>query len=116
MMITTEGIIIQLRMDDISTLGRITSGVKMINLDDNVKVAPHRTSAGGPHICLLEANTHTKFCHQEDLRIPGSCLYFDQFIVFPQITNLGRVYRIKAYEIPEASRTARGIAIVGFLL
>lgn len=39
MMITTEGIIIQLRMDDISTLGRITSGVKMINLDDNVKVA-----------------------------------------------------------------------------
>lgn len=39
MMITTEGIIIQLRMEDISTLGRITSGVKMINLDDNVTVA-----------------------------------------------------------------------------
>lgn len=39
MMITTEGIIIQLRMEDISTLGRITSGVKMINLDDHVKVA-----------------------------------------------------------------------------
>ena len=39
MMITTEGIIIQLRMDDISTLGRITSGVKMINLDSKVKVA-----------------------------------------------------------------------------
>lgn len=39
MMITTEGIIIQLRMEDISTLGRITSGVKMINLDDGVKVA-----------------------------------------------------------------------------
>ncbi|MBQ6888899.1 MAG: DNA gyrase subunit A [Lachnospiraceae bacterium] len=39
MMITTEGIIIQLRMDDISTLGRITSGVKMINLDQGVKVA-----------------------------------------------------------------------------
>ena len=39
MMITTEGIIIQLRMEDISTLGRITSGVKMINLDENVKVA-----------------------------------------------------------------------------
>ena len=29
MMITTEGIIIQLRMQDISTLGRITSGVKI---------------------------------------------------------------------------------------
>ena len=39
MMITTEGIIIQLRMDDISTLGRITSGVKMMNLDKDVKVA-----------------------------------------------------------------------------
>lgn len=39
MMITTEGIIIQLRMEDISTLGRITSGVKMINLEKGVKVA-----------------------------------------------------------------------------
>ena len=39
MMITTEGIIIQLRMEDISTLGRITSGVKMMNLDSNVKIA-----------------------------------------------------------------------------
>jgi DNA gyrase subunit A len=39
MMITTEGIIIQLRMDEISTLGRITSGVKMISLDKDVKVA-----------------------------------------------------------------------------
>ena len=39
MMITTEGIIIQLRMEDVSTLGRITSGVKMINLNENVKVA-----------------------------------------------------------------------------
>ncbi len=39
MMITTEGIIIQLRMQDISTLGRITSGVKMINLNEGVKVA-----------------------------------------------------------------------------
>ncbi len=39
MMITTEGIIIQLRIDDISTLGRITSGVKLINLAKNVKVA-----------------------------------------------------------------------------
>ncbi len=39
MMITTGGIIIQLRMEDISTLGRITSGVKLINLSDGVKVA-----------------------------------------------------------------------------
>lgn len=39
MMITNEGIIIQLRMEDVSTLGRITSGVKMINLEENVRVA-----------------------------------------------------------------------------
>ena len=39
MMITTEGIIIQLRVQEISTLGRITSGVKLINLKDGVKVA-----------------------------------------------------------------------------
>ena len=30
-------------------------------------------------------------------------------------TNTGRVYRIKAYEIPEASRTSRGTAIVNLL-
>ena len=39
MMITTEGIIIQLRMQDISTLGRVTSGVKMMDLEDGVKIA-----------------------------------------------------------------------------
>ena len=30
-------------------------------------------------------------------------------------TNKGRVYRLKAYEIPEASRTARGTAIINIL-
>ncbi len=30
-------------------------------------------------------------------------------------TNMGRVYRMKAYEIPEASRTARGTAIINLL-
>ena len=39
MMITTEGIIIQIRMDDVSQLGKITSGVKLINLDAGVTVA-----------------------------------------------------------------------------
>ncbi|XME01942.1 DNA gyrase subunit A [Lachnospiraceae bacterium C1.1] len=35
------------------------------------------------------------------------------YIIF--FTNLGRAYRLKAYEIPEASRNARGIAIVNLL-
>ena len=39
MMITTAGTIIQLRVAEISKLGRITSGVKLINLDNGVKVA-----------------------------------------------------------------------------
>ena len=38
-MITTEGIIIRLQCSDISILGRITSGVKLINLSDGVTVA-----------------------------------------------------------------------------
>ena len=39
MMITTGGIIIQLRCCDISRYGRITSGVKLIDLKDDVTVA-----------------------------------------------------------------------------
>ena len=35
------------------------------------------------------------------------------YILF--FTNQGRVYRLKAYEIPEASRTSRGTAIVNLL-
>lgn len=39
MMITTEGIVIRLQCSDISMLRRITSGVKLINLDEGVTVA-----------------------------------------------------------------------------
>ncbi len=39
MLITTAGIIIRLECSDISIKGRITSGVKLINLSDGVKVA-----------------------------------------------------------------------------
>ena len=39
MMITTEGIIIRIACSDISILGRITSGVKLMNLDEKVSVA-----------------------------------------------------------------------------
>ena len=35
------------------------------------------------------------------------------FLMF--FTNTGKVYRLKAYEIPEASRTARGTAIINLL-
>ena len=39
MLINTGGIIIRINCSDISVLGRITSGVKLMNLDDNVSVA-----------------------------------------------------------------------------
>ena len=38
MLITTEGIIIQIMVDEISILGRITSGVKLIDLDPNKEI------------------------------------------------------------------------------
>jgi DNA gyrase subunit A len=39
LLITTEGIIIRTQCNGISILGRITSGVKIMNLNENVKVA-----------------------------------------------------------------------------
>ena len=39
MMINTEGIVIRMMCSDISVLGRVTSGVKLMNLPENVAVA-----------------------------------------------------------------------------
>ena len=39
MIINTEGIVIRMECNSISMLGRITSGVKLINLNDNATVA-----------------------------------------------------------------------------
>ena len=39
MLITTQGIVIRLQVNDISELGRITSGVKLINMQDDITVA-----------------------------------------------------------------------------
>ena len=43
MMITSEGIVIRTSVDEISILGRITSGVKLIQLDEGVTVASMTT-------------------------------------------------------------------------
>lgn len=37
-MVTSQGIVIRIRVKDISTVGRVTQGVKLINLEDGVKV------------------------------------------------------------------------------
>ncbi|GMQ64796.1 DNA gyrase subunit A [Vallitalea maricola] len=39
MIITTEGIVIRIRVSDISRFGRVTSGVRLMNLDDDIVVA-----------------------------------------------------------------------------
>ncbi|MFV0465790.1 MAG: DNA gyrase subunit A [Lachnospiraceae bacterium] len=39
MIITTEGIIIRMKVDSISVLGRITSGVKLVNMSEDVMIA-----------------------------------------------------------------------------
>jgi len=39
MLITTEGIIIRIRVDGTALLGRVTSGVKLMNLSDDVTIA-----------------------------------------------------------------------------
>ena len=39
MLITTEGIIIRIPCSDISILGRITSGVKVMNVGENISIA-----------------------------------------------------------------------------
>ena len=39
MLITTEGIIIRIKVNETALLGRITSGVKLMNLPDDITVA-----------------------------------------------------------------------------
>jgi len=39
MMITTEGVIIRFAVSSVSNLGRVTSGVKLINMDEDIRVA-----------------------------------------------------------------------------
>ena len=38
LLITSEGVIIRLRVTDVSKIGRVTSGVKLIDLAKGVKV------------------------------------------------------------------------------
>ena len=47
--------------------------------------------------------------HIEDLFMTST----HNYIMF--FTNKGRVYRLKGYEIPESSRTARGVNIINLL-
>ena len=79
MMITTEGIIIQLRVEDISTLGRITSGVKLMNLDEKVTVAQIAKVRG-------KVSTETEEVEIEDIEdiVEEAFEEVDKEITFPK--------------------------------
>ena len=69
---------------------------------DNFK-AQHRGGKGIKGMQTIEDD------YIEDLLMTTTHHYLNFF------TTLGRVYRLKAYEIPEGSRTSRGVAIVNLL-
>ena len=75
--------------------------IKRMN-EDNFK-AQHR---GGKGIKGMETI-------DEDYVVEMLMMSSHDYLLF--FSNKGRVYRIKAYEIPESSRTSRGIAIVNIL-
>ncbi len=69
---------------------------------DNFK-AQHRGGKGIKGMATVEND------YVEDLLMTTTHHYLNFF------TSYGRVYRLKAYEIPEGSRTSRGMAIVNLL-
>ena len=66
MMINTAGIIIQLRASDFKPIGRITQGVKMMNLDDGVKVVQIAKVRGSVSDGIPESG------HEEDVDSAGT--------------------------------------------
>lgn len=67
MLITDKGIIIQIRANDVSTIGRITQGVKIMNLDGNskiVKIAKVRDKIEGEE--LPEGSEEAVYDENED--------------------------------------------------
>ena len=75
--------------------------IKRMNID-NFKIQ-HR---GGKGIKGMETI-------QDDYIVEMMMTTSHHYLMF--FTNTGRVYRIKAYEIPEASRTSRGTAIINLI-
>ena len=72
-------------------------------MSENNFKAQHRGGKGIKGMQTIEED------YIEDLLMTSTHHYLMFF------TNKGKVYRLKAYEIPEASRTARGTAIVNLL-
>ncbi|MGG3925423.1 DNA gyrase subunit A [Metabacillus fastidiosus] len=63
MLITASGVIIRMDIDDISTMGRNTQGVKLIRLDENVFVST---------VAVVDKEEEEEFHTEEDLEIEES--------------------------------------------
>ncbi|MGG3891122.1 DNA gyrase subunit A [Metabacillus fastidiosus] len=63
MLITASGVIIRMDIDDISTMGRNTQGVKLIKLDENVFVST---------VAVVDKEEEEEFHTEEDLEIEES--------------------------------------------
>ena len=87
-----------------------------IFLVDNQDIALNIVMSGYQALCLVQEDDGYYFSADsfiEEMRaiqFTGSCQSAYHYVMF--FTNFGRVYRLKAYEIPEAGRTARGTAII----
>ena len=91
MLITTGGIIIQIPMSDVSILGRITSGVKLINLDNGVTVAQiakvrEKVSNGDEEISDEELE-NLEDPQNDGMLIPEKNDEEDEEVIFPTEEN-----------------------------
>jgi DNA gyrase subunit A len=88
---------------EINVLVTLTNKGYVKRLPDDTYRTQHRGGRGVSGLTMRE---------EDDVQHIISCNTMDSLLFF---TNQGRVYQLKGYEIPDASRTAKGTAIVNLL-
>ncbi len=88
---------------DVNVLITLTNKGYVKRLPHDTYRIQHRGGRGVSGLTMRE---------EDDVQHILSCSTMDNLLFF---TNQGRVYQLKAHEIPEASRTAKGTAIVNLL-
>ena len=130
MMITTEGIIIRLQCSDISILGRITSGVKLINLSDGVTVASFAKvrekeeekvldKADGGHSEAVETENQETGTEEYKIGLAAISLRDDDELIEVKVTNNkkdiilvtkdGQCIRFKETDVRTTGRVSMGV-------
>ena len=132
-LVTKFGQCIRFNETDVRVTGRVSMGVRGINLLEEDEVIGMQLTCQGDYLLIVSEKGLGKrtsvgeFTRQNrgGKGIKGMQTLEDDFIeellmttthhYLMFFTNTGRIYRLKAYEIPEASRTARGTAIINLL-